>query len=397
MDTSFISNYLENSSSDEHFMALAVQEALKGEGFVRPNPLVGAVIVKDKKILATGFHKKYGELHAERDALKNAKEKGVSVQGATIYVTLEPCCHTGKQPPCTEAIIQSGIKRVVTGSSDPNPLVNGKGIKQLEENGIQVTQGVLKNECDSINKIFFHYIKTKMPYVILKYACSADGKTALPSGKQAWLSGNLSRQNVHLTRAYVKAVLTGVSTVIKDDPLLTARLDDGIKHFQPDHIVADSHLSIPPEANLVKMAKDFPLTVVCTKNLSEDQAQKKEALIKKGVKIIQTDSTKEGRVNIRQMLELLAQDGTDSILVESGGTLASSFLLPPLVQKIQCYVCPLIIGQSSYTPVRGAEGLENGIKNIGEALKLTKPRVSFFESDVLLEYELKEENQCSQE
>ncbi len=389
MENNFISNHFEDCHAscqdecDEYFMDMAIKEAQKGEGFAHPNPLVGAVIVKEGKILAKGYHRKYGDLHAERDALKNAAESNADVKGATIYVTLEPCCHTGKQPPCTQAIIQSGISRVVTGSKDPNPLVNGKGIEELKKAGIQVRENVLKDKCDALNEIFFYYLQTKKPYVILKYACTADGKTALDSGKQEWISSQKSRENVQRTRANVMAVMVGVNTVLADNPKLTVRINDGKKHFQPLRIVADSHLRIPLDAELVTSAKEIPVILCCVKELNEEEEKKKAILLDKGLQIIQTSQNEHGRINLEELMVILGQKGIDSILVESGGTLTANFLFPPCAQKIQCYLCPKIFGQSRYTPVSGL-----GAKDIGDTVKLSRPSVTFFEDDLLLEYKV---------
>lgn len=233
MNSSISNNNLKHNQKylpQEKFMRLAISQAQKAFAWTHPNPQVGAVIVSSvesgEKILATGYHHNYGNLHAERDALKNASLAGIDVKGSSLYVTLEPCCHFGKQPPCTQAIIESGIKNVVIGSRDPNPLVNGKGVKILEDAGINVIQDFLRDECDEINRIFFHFIKYKTPYVIVKYAMSADGETSCAGGNSKWITGEAARKNVHKTRANVMAVMTGINTVLKDNPLLNVRLDD---------------------------------------------------------------------------------------------------------------------------------------------------------------------------
>ena len=373
-------------------MRLAIQEAVKAESFAHPNPLVGAVIVKDGKILACGYHHKFGDLHAERDALKNAKEAGLDVSGATIYVTLEPCCHTGKQPPCTQAIIEAGIKKVVIGSRDPNPLVDGKGVHILEKAGIEVCQDVLRDECDSINQVFFHYIKTKTPYVIIKYACSADGKTALANGLSFPISGEESRKNVHRTRSNVMAVMTGVSTVLKDDPMLNVRLDDGKTHRQPVRIVCDSKLQIPLDCRLVKSAKEFPLTVACLEPTDKKSFEKKSSLEKSGAKVVFVKPDADGRLDLGDLLGKLGADGIDSILVESGGRLNSSLLFHknhdgnpfPLADEIQAYIAPKILGGSGFHSCVNGEELDD----LEEALSLSEAKVEVFGSDVLLTYKV---------
>ena len=207
--------------TDQEYMFRAIQLAKKGEGWTNPNPMVGAVIVKDGRIIGEGYHKKCGELHAERNAIASLIE---SAEGATIYVTLEPCCHYGKTPPCTEAIIEQKIKKVVIGSRDPNPKVAGKGAQILRESGITVVQDFMREECDRLNPVFFHYITTKTPYVVMKYAMTLDGKIAAYTGKSRWITGSEARHHVQTQRARYTGIMVGVGTVIADDPLLTCRL-----------------------------------------------------------------------------------------------------------------------------------------------------------------------------
>ena len=207
--------------TDEYYMRRAIALAQKGEGQVSPNPLVGAVIVKDEEIIGEGYHERYGQLHAERNALAHCTK---SPKGATIYVTLEPCCHHGKQPPCTDALLAAGIRRVVIGSKDPNPLVHGKGIRILREHGVEVTEHVLEKECDAENEVFFHYMQTKLPFVILKYAMTLDGKIATYTGASRWVTGEAARAHVHRMRNRYRAIMVGVGTVLADDPMLTCRL-----------------------------------------------------------------------------------------------------------------------------------------------------------------------------
>ncbi|MBE6353269.1 bifunctional diaminohydroxyphosphoribosylaminopyrimidine deaminase/5-amino-6-(5-phosphoribosylamino)uracil reductase RibD [Treponema sp.] len=380
---SSISNY-----SKEDFMRRAIELALQGEGFVHPNPMVGAVIVRDNKILAEGYHHNYGNLHAERDALKNAAEQNISVEGAELFVTLEPCCHHGKQPPCTQAIIDAKIKKVYIGSRDPNPLVNGKGVQILKDAGIEVVQDFLKEECDSINKIFFHYIKYKTPYVILKYAMTLDGQTATYTKDSKWISGNSSRTNVHKTRANVSAVLTGIQTALADDPMLNCRLEDGKKHFNPVRIVLDSSVQLKKDSALVRTAKEIPVIDVCAEKLSSEESERMTELKNLGVEFIQIESC-EGRIDLEKLLVLLGERGIDSILVESGGFLNASFLFQkknPLVNEIHVYLAPKFFGNDGtniFNPVRGL-----GIELAKDALTLKKPEIEFFEDDILLKYEV---------
>ena len=259
------------TEEDYKFMRHAINLAKKGEGFTNPNPLVGSVIVKDGKIIGEGFHKKYGELHAEREALKNCLERKNNPEGATLYVTLEPCCHFGKQPPCTQAIIQSGIKKVIVGSRDPNPLVSGKGNKILRENNITVFEDCLISECDSLNEIFFHYIKTSLPFIALKFASTLDGKIATKDGNSKWITNEESRSFVHSLRNKYSAILCGINTVLQDNPLLTCRIPNS---RNPVRIILDSNLKIPENSKIVKTASEIKTIVSCTNSAFSSNSEK---------------------------------------------------------------------------------------------------------------------------
>ncbi len=368
---------------EEAFMKRAIELAKRGQGWTNPNPLVGAVIVKDNTIISEGYHKKFGEKHAECDAICNAQKNNIDLKGATLFVTLEPCCHTGKQPPCTDAIIDSGISRVVIGSFDPNPLVFGGGIKKLRENGILVETDFLKDECDALNPIFFHFITKKTPFVILKYAMTADGLTATSSGESKWITGEKARAHVHQTRANVMAVMTGIGTAIKDDPLLNARFcNKNVR--QPVRIVPDSHVRLPPTSHLAKTAKEIPVILFCANELSSSEERRKNALASLGVEIISVSSQAE-RLSLDEILKTLGERGIDSVLVESGGTLTASFLFPKiLANEIHAYVSPKIFGTVSpvsFTPVRGI-----GTEKIDSCVQLSEPKIEIFGSDVLLRY-----------
>lgn len=358
-------------------MRRAIELAKRGFGFTNPNPLVGAVIVKDGRIIGEGWHEYYGGLHAERNAIKNAVE---DTAGADMYVTLEPCSHHGKQPPCTEAVAAAGIKRVFVGSSDPNPLVAGKGVAYLRENGIEVRTGVLKDECDEMNEIFFHYITQKRPYVIMKTAMTADGKTATRTGNSKWITNELSRQNVHLTRKRVAAIMVGINTVIADDPMLNCRCDNP---KNPTRIVCDSRLRISETSQIVKTAKEIPTIVATTVNDSEKIARLKEL----GVDIIITDGE---RVDLRRLMAELGQRGIDSVLVEGGAEMHSSLLECGLVDKLQVYVAPKIIGGNEARSVVGGAGVDV----IDDAYMFEKPTVTAFGDDILIEYSKKRDNKC---
>lgn len=394
MKNSFISN-----NKDVLLMRKAIQLALLGGGHVHPNPLVGAVIARNGEFLAGGYHHEYGGLHAERDALKNAADSNTDVKGADMYVTLEPCCHTGKQPPCTQAIIASGIKRVIVGSRDPNPLVSGKGFLELQKAGIIVERDFLRDECDSINKIFFHYITKKTPYVIVKYAVSADGRTCADSGDSKWITGPCAREYVHRMRSGVAAVMTGSATVAADNPLLTCRLEPSEKFIphNPVRIVCDTNLSVSPDCALMKTAREVPVIIACSKH-SFSKNQDKAAVLKDlGAKILCVQEY-GGHLSMPSLLCELGKEGIDSILVESGGTLSGSLFFSPrgcLVNEVCCFIGSKILGgHLAHGPVGG-----DGCSKVSESISLSKPSVRVFGSDILLSYSVtgNGEEQCSQE
>lgn len=374
---------------EKEFMLRAIELAKLGRGFTNPNPLVGAVIVRDEKIIAEGYHHKIGDLHAERDAIKNAKENNVDLKNSTIYVTLEPCCHHGKQPPCVEAIVESGIKKVVIGSRDPNPLVNGGGVNFLKKNGIEVVQDFLKDECDELNPVFFHFIKTKMPYVIVKYAMTMDGQTATSIGESKWITSANARKNVHKTRSECMAIMTGIGTVLKDNPMLNVREIENAR--QPIRIILDSHLKISIESNIVKTANDKncgKVIIFCSKNLTKEEKDKKSVLEEIDIQIEQIESADEQYLSLEKILKYLGEMGIDSVFVESGGKLNANLFFEgknsKLVQEVQVYIAPKIFGNDGKTilsPVRG-----NGIEFPSDCINYGKPKVEFFDNDILLTY-----------
>ncbi len=373
------------SDINRKFMMHAISLAEKGGGHTHPNPLVGAVIVRGGVIIAEGYHHNYGNLHAERDAIKNALDGKVDVAGSEMYVTLEPCCHQGKQPPCTDAIIGAGIKKVYVGSSDPNPLVAGGGIMALRNAGIEVVENVCREECDRINRIFFHYIKTGMPYVILKYAMTADGKSSLSTGESKWISNEKSRKYVHHLRGTTSCVLAGISTVLKDDPLLNCRIEDSM-YRQPARVIVDARLQIPFESKLLKTAKEIPL-VVFTSSSDSEKIRKIEAL---GARVEKCRLLENNHVDMKHVLERLGSLSYDSVLVESGGKLNASLIFENLFDRLLVFVAPKIFGGQGgivHSPVQGREA--DFIRN---AVFLSKPSVTFFDDDIMLEYE-----KCSQE
>lgn len=357
---------------EKKYMRRAIELAKGGIGFVNPNPLVGAVIVKDGKIIGEGFHERYGQLHAERNALKNCTE---SCEGADMYVTLEPCCHYGKNPPCTEAVIESGIKRVFVGSFDPNPLVAGNGIEILRNNGIEVTENFLREECDALNDIFFHYITTKTPYVIVKTAVTADGKIAAATGDSKWITNEKSRAHTHETRKRVSAILVGVNTVIADNPMLNCRAENP---SDPIRIVCDSHLRIPLTSKIVQTARDIPTYIVCI----SDDTEKITALQDMGAHIIKTQP-KDGHTDLAELMRKLGEMQIDSVLIEGGGEIHASALKSGIVNKVQLYIAPKIIGGDG----------KNAVAPLGntlmcDAVQLKNPQINLFGDDILIEYEV---------
>lgn len=359
--------------NDSDYMKLALNLATKGAGWTAPNPLVGAVIVKDGRVIGEGFHARYGEAHAERNALADCNE---DPRGATMYVTLEPCCHYGKQPPCTEAILAAGISRVVVASGDPNPLVAGKGIEILRAHGVAVTTGVCEAEADAINAIFFHYMRTKTPYVVMKYAMTADGKIATATGASKWITGEAARRHVAETRHRLSAIMVGVGTVLADDPLLTCRIQGG---KNPLRIICDSHLRTPPEARVVTTAADVPTLIATCKADSARRA----ALEAAGCEVL-TVPEKDGRIDLAVLMTILGARGIDSVLLEGGGTLNWSALEAGIVQRVQCYVAPKIFGgAAAKSPVEGA-----GVGWPDDAFRLTNSRITTLGEDILIESEV---------
>ena len=356
----------------EKYMRLALQLATKGKGKVNPNPMVGSVIVKNEKVIGQGYHENYGEAHAEVNAFKNATE---DVTGATIYVTLEPCSHYGKTPPCVDKIIENKISKVVIGSVDPNPLVAGKSIEKLKKCGIEVVTGVLEKECNVINEVFFKYIVTKKPFVLLKCAMSLDGKISTSRGQSKWITNDHSRHLVHELRNELYGIMVGVDTVIKDDPQLTCRLRNG---RNPVKIIVDTSLRVPLSAKIFEHDENKTEIIVATTEKSN--TEKRLQLESLGVKVVMTD-LKDEKVDLQHLMTLLGQLKIDGILLEGGATLNYSALKQRIVDKIQIYIAPKIIGgETAKTPVGG-----NGFELLKDAINVTNLTTRFIDNDVLLE------------
>ena len=360
--------------TDEAFMRRAVELAERGCGRVSPNPLVGAVIVKEGRVIGEGWHARCGDLHAERAALRSCREPAA---GASMYVTLEPCCHTGRQPPCTEAILEAGISRVVVGAGDPNPLVAGKGIRMLREHGLQVTEGVLREACEAQNRVFFHYIRTGLPYVVLKYAMTMDGKIATAAGASRWITGEEARRRVHEDRGRYTAIMAGSGTIKADDPQLTCRIPGG---RDPIRILCDSRLTIPQGAKVIVTAGDVRTILATCCEERERLRPYREA----GCEILALPE-RDGRLDLCALMQRLGKMGIDSILAEGGATLNGSLLQSGLVNWIQAYIAPKIFGgEAAPSPVGGS-----GAQAVEDAAALSLASVTRLGADLLVESEVK--------
>lgn len=364
------------SSRDKHFMKRALLLAEKGRGTTSPNPMVGAVIVRGNTIVGEGFHKRPGEPHAEIIALRKA---GASARNATLYVSLEPCSHYGRTPPCVDSIIQAGIKRVVVATKDPNPLVNGKGIMKLRRAGVHVDYGLFKNEAQKLNEFFFTYHQQKRPFVILKWAMSLDGRTSTDSGESKWITNELSRKYVHQLRAQVDAILVGVNTVIQDDPLLTVRLKN-YKGRQPKRVILDYYLRIPESAQCVRN-KDSETWVITHLSASNRKTNRLEKL---GVRIVHLPGT-NGKIQLDKLMEFLYNEQIISLIIEGGRLVAGEFISHRLVDKVMVFIAPILIGGEKLT----APIISPAIRHIKESLKVSKIEVKRFGSDICIEGTLK--------
>lgn len=359
--------------TDTEYMRRALVLAARGAGHVNPNPLVGAVIVRDGRILGEGWHQSCGGPHAERNALAACPS---SAAGATLYVTLEPCCHHGRTPPCTDAILESGISRVVVGAMDPNPLVAGKGVETLRAHGVAVKTGVCAAQCMAQNEIFFHYIWTNTPFVIAKYAMTMDGKIATAAGLSRWVTGETARRHVHETRNRCAAILVGLGTVLADDPALTCRLPGG---RNPVRIICDSGLHTPLSSQLVRTARQTPTWIAtsCT------ETSRQRPYLEAGCRVIEAPA-QNGRVGLAALAARLGDEKIDSVLLEGGGALHYSALAAGIVCKVQAYIAPKIFGgASAKTPVEGA-----GVHDPEGAFQLRNAQVCQLGDDFLIESEV---------
>lgn len=357
--------------TDKFYMQKALALAARGIGRTSPNPMVGAVIVKGDKIIASGYHKKAGTPHAEIIALNKA---GIKASGASLYVNLEPCCHTEKlTPPCTKAIIRSGIKEVIVAMKDPNPRVSGKGLKELRKAGIKTRTGVMKAEALKLNEAFIKYITSEKPFVILKIAQSLDGKIATAQGESKWITGPEAREQVHRLRHEVDAVLVGIGTVKKDNPSLDCRIHNG---ENPYRVIVDSLLQIPPNSKVLKYHDGK--TIIATTDKADKQ--KSVALAKKGAKVL-IIKDKAGKIDLNSLMKELGRLNIVSVMIEGGSSISASFLSSKLVDKVMFFVAPKIIGGIDAFPSVGGKSPVL-LKN---AIKLKDMQTYNFGGDILIE------------
>ena len=357
--------------SDDYFMGKALELAKKGEGFTNPNPMVGAIVVKGNKIIGSGYHQKFGGEHAEVIAIDSC-----NANGATLYVTLEPCCHKGKTPPCTDKIIKSGIKKVVVGVRDPNPLVSGRGINTLKNNGIQIVENILNDKCKEINNVFFHYITTGLPYVVMKYAMTIDGKIATRTGASKYISGEESLNYVHKLRHKYSGIMVGINTVLADNPQLTCRIP-GLTN--PCRIICDTNLRTPLNLQIIETAKNIP-TIIATASTNEHEWYK---YLVNGVQIVNV-SRKDNVLDIKDLMKKLGALGIDSILLEGGSGLNWSAISSGVVNKVMASVSPKIFGgEKAITPIAGV-----GVDLPQNGYILTNLKINRFGNDFLIEGDL---------
>lgn len=373
--------------TDAEYMRRAISLAERGRGQTNPNPLVGAVIVKNGRIIGEGYHERYGCLHAERNAIASLTE---SAEGAVLYVTLEPCCHYGKTPPCTQAILEQKISRVVIGSRDPNPKVAGKGAAILKAAGVVVEEDFLREECDRLNPVFFHYITTGTPYVVMKYAMTADGKIAAKTGASKWITGEAAREKVQHMRKQYMGIMAGIGTVLADDPMLNVRLEG---ERSPIRIICDRHLRIPVSSQICRSAGTYRTIVACTDRWKEEGLEEKKRMLEETGAEVLAVPEKEGELDLRSLMRILGAQGIDSILLEGGGTLNEGALRAGIVQEVKAFIAPKIFGGSGVkTPVEGV-----GVSFPDEAVRLYLERIDRIGEDILAEYQVRKVSVCSQE
>lgn len=358
---------------DRAMMARALELAERGRGGVEPNPLVGAVVVREDRIVAEGFHARFGGPHAEVVALDAA---GDAARGATLYVTLEPCCHHGKTPPCTDRVLSSGVRRVVIAMSDPFPQVSGRGIVRLRNAGVAVTTGCLEAEAQRLNAPYLKLLASGRPFVHAKWAMTADGRIATATGESQWITGEAARSHAHAFRGLVDAIVVGRGTVVADDPLLTAR-PPGPR--TPSRIVLDSELRIPADCRLVQTAREVPTLVATTHAAAPEAAERLEQA---GCEVLRFPPDGAGAVDVGALLDALGSRRCTNVLVEGGPRVLGAFFAAGAIDAVRVYLAPRLVGgEAAPGPIAGA-----GVAHLAEALRLAPPRVTVLGSDVCLEY-----------
>ncbi len=359
----------------ESYMRRALELAARGLGEEEPNPAVGCVIVRDGQVLGEGWHKKFGGPHAEIEALADCRAKGHDPGGATLYVTLEPCCHTGKTGPCSRAVIAAGVAQVVIASGDPTRLAGG-GMKEIVAAGIDVQVGVCRDEAEALNAPFYKHARTGQPWVILKWAQSIDGKLAWknPPAEGPWISNAQSRQDVHRLRKRVQAIVTGISTVLADNPKLTVRIDGDAVERPPLRVVLDSHLRLPWDCRLITVP-EAPTMIVTTQHTAQVEFQQVEKFRNAGVEVLTVRET-DNRCDLAETLAALGQRGVQQVLIEAGPTLLAEFLRQNLADEVRIYIAPLLLGANGHADI------SEPLAALAAACKLNGVQVHNFGVDV---------------
>lgn len=371
----------------QEYMRMALELARKGEGKVSPNPMVGCLVVKGGEIIAHGHHEAYGGYHAERNALTHCE---ADLEGAELYVTLEPCCHYGKTPPCTEIILEKKIKKVYVGCLDSNPKVAGKGVNILREHGVEVEVGILEQECRTLNEVFFYYMERKLPFTAMKYAMTLDGKIACETGDSKWVTGPEARNYVQCLRNRYYGIMAGIGTVLEDDPMLNCRMEGG---KSPVRVICDARLRIPLDCQIVKTAWEHETLVAWNPQSAQEfyhgmgapeKLEHIKAYLKEqGIVLLEVPRTAgciAPQLDLKKLFRQLGHRGIDSVLLEGGGTLNASALRQGLVQRVYAFVAPkLIAGADAKSPVEGI-----GISRMEDAVILQEMEVLRFGKDICI-------------
>jgi diaminohydroxyphosphoribosylaminopyrimidine deaminase/5-amino-6-(5-phosphoribosylamino)uracil reductase len=356
----------------EYYMKQAIALAEKGIGYTSPNPMVGAVVVKEDRVVGQGYHKACGEAHAEVNALKDA---GDQAKDATIYVTLEPCNHTGKTPPCTLAILKAGITKVVMAMSDPNPNVDGEGADFLKNNGISVISGICEKEAKSLNQAFCKFVRTKKPFVTMKYAATMDGRIATQNGDARWISNEKSRHYVHQMRHANDAILVGIGTVKNDNPSLTTRLPEKIGK-DPVRIIVDTHLRIDSDAKVLTQDSHAETIIAC----AEDAANNRGHMFQQEKTKILPVALKDNCIDLDVLITVLGQMNITSVLIEGGSHIHSSAIKAGIVDQVCCFIAPKILGGNGYSVCQGDAPME--MKN---AVPVSNISIQRFDDDIMIQ------------